>query len=515
MTNASAVFRSLIVYGLCLPLAACLGYLLANPLDMTTMAVIGVVLLLLLAPLLLRWHHAWLIFTWNMTAVLFFLPGRPGVWMAMAAISLSIGIFQYALNRDLKFLYVPSVAVPLIFLTVVVLATAYLTGGIGLKAFGSAVYGGKNYVGIVAAVIAFFALTSRQIAPNHAIFYVSLFFLGTIVGVIGEFAWILPSQFNFLYLIFPVMDMDALTQQGTSVYMSTEAITRITGLCYPALGIFYAMLARYGIRGIFMGSKPWRFIVMVVMIGIGSLSGFRSIMIMFAMVFVVLFFMERLHRTPLLPIFAVAGLLAGALMVPFANRLPFTIQRSLAFLPIDIDPTARISAEVSSGWRVQMWKDVLPEIPKHLLLGKGYGFSGREQEMLFITGDSSAAVATMAGDYHNGPLSVIIPFGLFGAFGFCWFLWGGFHVVYHNYKFGDPAYRQANTFLFAYYFAKMIFFFVIFGALVADLLTFAGLVGLSISLNGGVAKPAVVAPQPKVVFNQLRLHPSARRPVGA
>ena len=515
MTNASAVFRSLIVYGLCLPLAACLGYLLANPLDMTTMAVIGVVLLLLLAPLLLRWHHAWLILTWNMTAVLFFLPGRPGVWMAMAAISLSIGIFQYALNRDLKFLYVPSMAHPLIFLTVVVLTTAYLTGGIGLKAFGSAVYGGKNYVGIVAAVIAFFALTSRQIAPNHVMFYVPVFFLSTIVGVIGEFAWVLPAQFNFLYLVFPIINMDSLAQQGTSVYVATEEITRITGLCYPALGVFYAMLARYGIRGIFMGSKPWRLIVLVVMVGIGSLSGFRSIMIMFGMVFVVLFFLERLHRTQLLPIFAVVGLLGGVLMVPFANRLPFTIQRSLAFLPIDIEPAARISAQVSSDWRVQMWKDVLPEIPKHLLLGKGYGFSGREQEMLFITGDSSAAVAAMAGDYHNGPLSVIIPFGIFGVFGFLWFLWAGFRVVYHNYKFGDPAYRQANTFLFAYYFAKVIFFFVVFGALVGDLFIFAGLVGLSISLNGGVAKPAVVAPQPKVVFNQLRIHPSARRPVGA
>ena len=515
MTNASAVFRSLIVYGLCLPLAACLGYLLANPLDMTTMAVIGIVLLLLLAPLLLRWHHAWLILTWNMTAVLFFLPGRPGVWMAMSVISLFIGVFQYALNRDLKFLYVNSVALPLIFLTVVVLITAYLTGGIGLRAFGSSVYGGRYYVLIVGAVLGFFALTSRQIPSEHATFYVTFFFLVTIVGVIGEFAWVLPAQFNFLYLVFPIMNMESLAQQGTSVYVSSEAITRITGLSYPALGVFYAMLARYGIRGIFMGSKPWRFIVMVAMVFIGSLSGFRSILIMFGMVFVILFFLERLHRTQLLPIFVFAGLLGGVLMAAFATHLPFTIQRSLAFLPINIDPAARLSAQISSDWRLQMWKDVLPEIPKHLLLGKGYGFVGRDQEMLTITGDSSAAVAEMAGDYHNGPLSVIIPFGIFGVFGFLWFLWAGFRVVYRNYKFGDPAYRQANALLLAYFSAKVVFFFVIFGALVGDLFIFAGLVGLSISLNGGVAKPAVVAPQPKIVFNQLRLHPSARRPVGA
>ena len=44
---------------------------------------------------------------------------------------------------------------------------------------------------------------------------------------------------------------------------------------------------------------------------------------------------------------------------------------------------------------------------------------------------------------------------------------------------------------------------------------FLGLLGLSISLNGGVAKPIVVAAQPKVAFNRFKLHPSVRRPAGA
>ena len=64
-----------------------------------------------------------------------------------------------------------------------------------------------------------------------------------------------------------------------------------------------------------------------------------------------------------------------------------------------------------------------------------------------------------------------------------------------------------------FYHIKVIFFFTVFGALVSDLVMFAGLVGLSISLNGGVAKSAV-APQPAVVFNRFKLHPSAHRPVG-
>jgi hypothetical protein len=514
MSNASAVFRSLIIYGLCLPLAVVLGYLLATPLDLTSVVVVGTIVLLLLVPLLLRWHHTLLILTWNMTAVLFFLPGRPGAWIVLGGVSLFIGVLQYAINRNLKFLYVPSVAWPLFFLIIVVLLTARLTGGIGLRSLGSATYGGKNYVSIVAAVIGFFALTSRQLPPKHAAFYVPLFFLGHSFGAIGELVRVLPSGFNFIYLVFPVMSMESLAQQGNSVVASTEAVTRISGLVFASMGIYYAVLARYGIRGVFFGSKPWRAILLIAVVAIGALSGFRSMVITFAMVFAALFFLERVYQTRLLPLFLLAAVLGGGLLVAFANQLPFSIQRSLAFLPLDIDPTARLSAEISSAWRVQMWMNVLPEVPKYLLLGKGYAINARDMEMLNITGSTGSAGAELAGDYHNGPLSVIIPFGIFGAIGFCWFVFAGLRVVYQNYQFGDPAFRRANTFLFAFFLVRIVFFFTIFGSMVGDLATFAGLTGLSISLNGGVAKPVVV-PQPKIVFNRFRLHPSARRPMGA
>ena len=514
MSNAPAVFRSLLVYGLCLPLAVFLGYLLANPLDPTTLMAVGVVLLALLIPLLLRWHHVWLIATWNMSAVVFFLPGRPNFWVVLAIISFTIGVLQYAMNRDLKFIYVPSVARPLLFLAIVVLITAYVTGGIGMRAFGSATYGGKNYILLFTAIIGFFALTSRRIPPHRAVLYVQLFFLGTCTLAIGELARILPSEFNFLYLTFPVLTMSALVQQSTSVVASTELVTRITGLSGPAIGVYYAMLAHYGIRGIFLDLKLWRVAVFCLTVVIGALSGFRSITILFAMTFAVLFFLERLHHTRLLPIFAIAGLLSVALLIPFANQLPFAVQRSLAFLPLNLDTDAKISAITSTEWRLQMWRDIWPEVPQYLWQGKGYSFSGRELDIALDTARSSSGLESteMAGDYHNGPLSVIIPFGIAGALGFCWFLWAGLRVVYQNYLYGDPVYRCINTFVFAYFLVKIIFFFVAFGGLVVDLAAFAGLTGLSISLNGGVAKPALV-PQPQAVARQMKLQPGARRPV--
>src|SRR6266481_8120034 len=142
MSNVSSLLRSLFVYSICLPLAVILGYLMANPYDLATFSVVGLVLFLLLIPLFLKWHHTWLIATWNMSAVLFFLPGRPQIWLVLAWFSLFIGLGQYILNRKLKFLAAPSVAKPLIFLTLVVLITARCTGGIGIQSIGSETYGG-------------------------------------------------------------------------------------------------------------------------------------------------------------------------------------------------------------------------------------------------------------------------------------------------------------------------------------------------------------------------------------
>ena len=38
----------------------------------------------------------------------------------------------------------------------------------------------------------------------------------------------------------------------------------------------------------------------------------------------------------------------------------------------------RLDAQNSSDWRVQMWQAVLPQVPEHLLLGKGYFVSASD-----------------------------------------------------------------------------------------------------------------------------------------
>src|SRR5690349_16759124 len=101
--------RSALIYGLCLPVAAVLGYALAKPDDFMSRAAIALVLGIMSLPLLMRFHHTFLILTWNASLVVPFLPGQPNWWMCLSFISLSFAILFRILTKKGEFLRAPSV----------------------------------------------------------------------------------------------------------------------------------------------------------------------------------------------------------------------------------------------------------------------------------------------------------------------------------------------------------------------------------------------------------------------
>ena len=105
-------------------------------------------------------------------------------------------------------------------------------------------------------------------------------------------------------------------------------------------------------------------------------------------------------------------------------------------------------------------------------------------------GIDPSAASMLAGDYHNGPLSVLIPFGIYGAIAFVWFLAAGLRVLHRNWKFGDPALRTVNALLLAAFVVHVLVFFVVFGSLHSDMAIFVGLLGLGVALNGADAAVA-------------------------
>jgi len=155
--------RWLLVYGVCVPLALFVGYLLATPLAYTSFAVVGLILCALAFPLLLRWHHALVIFTWNSYLIVFFLPGQPSLGIVMACVSVSLVVLDRLMHKEQGFLHLPSVAWSLLFLALVVFVTAKLSGGIGGRVLGAEAWGAKRYLGVFGAIIGYFAVVSRSV----------------------------------------------------------------------------------------------------------------------------------------------------------------------------------------------------------------------------------------------------------------------------------------------------------------------------------------------------------------
>ena len=492
--NNAAALRTLIIYAVCVPLAVMIGYVLTNPMDYSTLGVLGIVVLLLISPALLRWHHPMLILSWNLGMTLFFLKGSPNLWFLMVLLSLGISLLERALSGEMHFVRAPQITWPLLCLVAVALLTAKLTGGIGVRALGSNVYGGRKYVYLMLGIMSYFALTSRRIPPERVPLYIGMFFLAGLTSIISDLFPFMPGWSHFLYWMFP-----------PSMYNFASADfavgqTRLVGIATAGVMLWSWLMIRYGIRGIFLGGKLWRLAVFGLSLAMILLGGFRSQLLFVTVVFMFQFFAEGLHRTRMLPAFAWMGIMAMVIVVPLASKLPFTFQRALAFLPLDLDPAAKYAAQSTWIWRTQMWTALLPQVPKYFLLGKGLAITPEEYNEMMGTplGLTTGAIdpgqdpMALSYDYHNGLLSVLIPFGIWGGIVVFWFFAAGLRVVYHNFRYGDPSLRTINTFFFAE-FLVYIPQFIIGGSLPYDIARFAGVLGLSIAFNGGVCQPV---PQP-------------------
>jgi len=503
MNNAPAILKSLVIYAICVPLAVIIGYMLTDPLQFSTFAYAGVVGLVLFFPLLLRWHYPLLLFSIGSNVIIFFLMGRPAFWLVMVALSLGISVLERAMSSQKHFIRVPQITWPLICMIGVVFLTAKLTGGMGLRSLGSDVYGGKKYIFLVMSILCYFALTAQRIPPERAKLYAALFILGPVTNLVGDLYPITPSFLHFIFWLFPL--------SGSFSPLSEVALgkTRLSGVATAALTIVYWLMARYGLRGILLSGKLWRPVLFVLASMMICLGGFRGMIIVYLFTFGLIFFLEGLHRTRMLLVFAMAGLLIAVAIIPLAPRLPYTFQRSLAFLPLNLGTKARDEARDSSEWRVKMWKALVPQVPAYLLLGKGYVITMEDFEFMgmdtaFHSVDASQQGLALSSDFHNGPLSVVIPFGIWGVIAFLWLIFAGLRVVHCNYRYGDESLRTINTFLWAYYLSLLCRFTFIFGALNSDMIGFAAIIGFSVALNGGVCRPAA---QP-VQARQPMVHPA-------
>jgi O-antigen ligase len=482
--------RGLLIFALCLPLAVLLGFMLADPLMGRNMMVITGALFMLLIPLALTIHHRALIWFSSAFVSAFFLPGQPQFWMIFSVLSFLISVLSWPLARaKLKPVWDPGVLASLLFLAVVMVVTAVHSGGIGLKVLGSATFGGRKYLYMICAIVGFVALTMQVIPRKNALKDLSAFCLAPASAAVGSLAYMLGSNFYFLFLLFPA-EM-AMNQAMADFDPGQGGLKRYTGFGPAAIAIVMCALMRWGLRGILDLKRPGRLLLVMCALFLGLLSGFRSALGVCFIIGGVQFFAEGLYRTRYAVVLGTLAVAAYGFVAVFAESLPLSAQRAISFLPIKVDTQARLSAQSSIDWRLNMWSVAAKDIPKYFWIGKGYAVD--PTDLYFATESVRRGFAQdfdlflRAGDYHSGPLSVILPFGIFGVIGFLWFCAASISVLWKNMRYGDVSYKQINIFLFSMFIGRLIFFLFFFGSIEVDLWVLVSIVGISLSLNGGAA----------------------------
>jgi hypothetical protein len=490
MVNSAIIPRKLLILAVLLPLAAVVGYKLATPDSFTTIGLMGLLLFTLCIPLLIKWHHPMLIFAWNAVISLTFLPGSPQLWFIFCGASFFFSILNRLLTKQPTFQRVPSLIWPLLMLMLVTFVIAVSSGGVGLHSMGSETYGGKHYLFILFAILGFFALIGRRIPVEKANLYVGLFLLSGLTVMLPNLIYPFPALYD-LYRIFPA---DYAMNQAMSDASRGAIIMRLNGIGFAGGFLFFYLCMRFGIGGIMDLSKPWRLIAFCGVLFAGLFGGFRSILVMSFLVFTIQFFIEKLHRTRLTLAFCVVGVLLAASLITFSQDLPLPVQRSLSIVPgLEIDPVAKYDAQATTEWRLQMWRLLLPQIPRYFWIGKGFLMDPTEYYLMNeavkrgLAQDFDATMLT--GGYHSGPLTLIIHLGVFAVIAFIWFVVAALVALYKNYKYGDERLRHINIFLLSYFLMRLIYFLVFYGHFTEDLYIFTGIVGLSMSLNAGISKP--------------------------
>jgi len=510
MTNPASAMRMLITYVIVIPLAILVGYLLTDPLDYGTMGFFGLIIVLLLSPIFIRWHYPILVFGLGCPAVCFFLVGRPPLWQVMALLSFGISVVERTISSR-RFLSVPVAMWPLLYIAAMAYMTARMTGGIGLHQLGGDTGGGKKYLPIFIGLAAYLALTSRVIPKEKRTLYIALWVLASATGVIGEVAAVLGGPFHAFNLLFP----SNLAAEGATI-----GTTRLGTLASAFGGLMTYILVRYGLRGIFLSNQLWRPVLFLLFFSLTMVGGFRNMLMGTLTVCAIVFFLEGLHRTRLALYVLMAGLLVAPLLGFFSNQLPLTFQRSLSFLPFKWDADVVRDAEGSTQWRESMWAALWPQVPGYLLLGKGLSLSTEDFQLLgggafagqIHSIDPGQGAYAISGDYHSGPLSTLIPFGIWGAIGIIWLQAASLFVLYRNYRYGDPELQTFNTYALATTIWAVFGFYFIFGAFDIAVAELAKGMGFSLALNWGICRPP-----PKPVSNPrikpLRVPLPAPQPV--
>lgn len=313
-----------------------------------------------------------------------------------------------------------------VYLNLAYIITVFIRHPAGFFFFQTEQVGGRAYISVLLAFAAYLVLSRATLTPFLAkiwpLFTIVPLLFGSMLAVTAR---LLPSLAPVLTAIYgqPSTGVEQAVVIGEERLPEVQTLGTMTILAlvsvYPPLSLINPMY-------------PGRVFLLLLGLSAIFLSGFRLAI----MAGVVYFVLSLVLRRQLAGLWIFATMLAASFLTLIALQnnqvleLPFTVQRTLSFLPGAWDPDAKRDASESTQWRLEMWKYAWEDdrILRDKVWGQGFGLSladmqieaatrtgGRSEGSGFI-GGAMQEWWLINGAFHNGPLSAIRNVGVVGLF---------------------------------------------------------------------------------------------------
>lgn len=415
-----------------------------------------------------------------------FIPGYPAPWYAITPLATMMLLARFLMRRN-NFTYRFTWMDVLMILQIFALAQAYVRNPTGLAILGSSTtIGGRPYMDYGMAIFAYFVLatvkTEIKIVKRVILCMILVSLADQLLLSATSFSGTLSQVVGRIY-----SNVDYAANVGGSSHTVDFAETRFSSLA--GLGVVLSQIL-FSFNRPLECALPWRplrFLTLLFTGAVVMLSGFRSNLIKMSCFFIA---GTVIRRRPLDFVIAVAPavIVLSVLLMIGPKTLPMAVQRTLSFLPIEVDASIRESAQGSSDWRFEMWRLVLTSdrYIKNKILGDGFGFSAAEQEaqiqdalgMRKYSGDSIDAFIAK-GSYHGwhveairftGALGLII--GVFILFSFARNAW-----ISINHHRGSDFFPYA-VYLCMPFLIEPFFTLFVFGSYKGSFITYIAMSGM-------------------------------------
>lgn len=319
-------------------------------------------------------------------------------------------------------------------------------------------YGGKGYILFLQALLAYLCFSSLKTTSNE-------------LGKVLQWAVFLTIAFTLITTVQGIISPDSGATDPTAA--PAEAVTentRLTAFLSISQLVVQLLIINYSVWQ--MIKRPWWGGLFILGI-IGVLvSGFRSFIAQSLLLFFTISLIyKRWFFCILVPIFGMLLLLilssAGLL-----HSLPYGIQRTLSALSfLDVSVQARMNAEGSINWRLEMWEWALDD-REHFIQDKVFG-DGFSRDISIVKANIYEEAYNLSHDqtsfawnglWHSGPISTIQTLGYVGlslylilsviGMTYAWIV----SKIYRNHQ-----YKLGILYVSTLYFIKPVFFFLIFG----------------------------------------------------